>query len=113
MEKRKRVPNEPSVFEQIGFSTEEAATLDLKTELLSSIVRCAKNYTQNELQGLLKEPQPRISNLLRGKISKFSVETLLEYAAALHMRPEIVLHKPDIQPVAVMHKDPARELAAM
>lgn len=84
-----------SVFEQIGFSPEESEALTIKTELLSKIVRYAKeNYSQAELQKILGEPQPRISNLLTGKVANFSLEKLIEYAAALKMRPEIKTHRP-------------------
>jgi hypothetical protein len=31
---------------------------------------------------------------LTGKIANFSLDTLIEYAAALKMRPEIKTHKP-------------------
>ena len=37
-----------------------------------------KKYTQKELSILLDEPQPRISELLSGKISKLSLEKLVE-----------------------------------
>jgi len=67
----------------------------MKARLLSTIVDYAKkNYSQSELQKMLGEPQPRISDLLTGKISKFSLETLVGYAEALHMRPEIKTYKP-------------------
>jgi predicted XRE-type DNA-binding protein len=83
-----------NVFDDLGFSPEEAAHLTVKAELHSKIVRCAKHYSQAQLQQMLKEPQPRISDLMTGKISKFSLETLFGYAEALHMRPEIKTHEP-------------------
>ena len=83
-----------NVFEDLGFSREEAAALQMKSKLHSKIVRHARNYSQSQLQKLLGEPQPRISDLMRGKISKFSLETLVSYAEALHMRPEIKTYEP-------------------
>jgi predicted XRE-type DNA-binding protein len=88
------VRRESNVFDDIGFSPEEAAALRIKAELHSKIIRYAKNYSQSQLSKMLAEPQPRISDLLRGKISKFSLETLVTYAQALHMRPEIKTHEP-------------------
>jgi predicted XRE-type DNA-binding protein len=85
---------EGNVFDALGFSSEEAAALRMKSLLHSQIIRCAKNYTPSQLQKILDEPQPRVSDLLRGKISKFSLETLVTYAEALHMRPEIKTHAP-------------------
>jgi predicted XRE-type DNA-binding protein len=40
----------------------------------------------------LDEPQPRVSDLMTGKIAKFSLETLIGYAEALGMGPEIKTH---------------------
>ena len=92
--RRKRLRKQ-SVSEQVGSSPDESEALTIKTELLSKIVRYAKqNYSQAELQKILGEPQPRISNLLTGKVSNFSLEKLIEYTAALKMRPEIKTSRP-------------------
>ncbi len=85
---------ERNVFDDLGFSPEEAAALHMKSTLHRKITRYAKNYSQAQLQKILGEPQPRISDLLRGKISKFSLEALVNYAEALHLRPEIRTHEP-------------------
>jgi predicted XRE-type DNA-binding protein len=84
----------PNVFDQLGFSTEEATTLAIKSDLLTRIVRCAEHYSQARLQEILGKSQPRISNLMRGKIANFSLDRLVEYAIALNMRPEIKTHQP-------------------
>jgi predicted XRE-type DNA-binding protein len=83
-----------NVFSDLGFSPEEAAMLRLKSMLHSKIIKQAKHYSQGELQRIFDEPQPRVSDLLTGKISKFSLETLIGYAQALDMRPEIRLREP-------------------
>jgi predicted XRE-type DNA-binding protein len=82
-----------NVFEQVGFSPEEAASLKMKSDLHSQIVKAInkRGYTQAELQKRLDEPQPRVSDLMRGKISKFSLETLITYAEALGLRPRILV----------------------
>jgi predicted XRE-type DNA-binding protein len=86
-----------NVFDDIGFSPDVAAALHMKSLLHSKIVDCAKRYSQRDLQQILGEPQPRISDLLRGKISKFSLETLINYAQALNMRPQIKIHRPVLE----------------
>ena len=82
-----------NVFEQIGFSPEEAAALKMKSELHSQIVKAIKKrgYTQADLQRRFDESQPRISDLTTGKISKFSLETLITYAEALGLHPRILV----------------------
>jgi predicted XRE-type DNA-binding protein len=78
-----------NVFEDLGFSPEEAAALKLKTDLHTKIVKSAACYSQKQLQTLLDESQPRVSDLLRGKMSKFSLEMLVIYAEKLGLRTEI------------------------
>ena len=90
---RKKV-RKPNVFDQIGFSPEEAEALTIKRQLHAKILRCAKNYTQAELKKILRVSQPRVSDLQRGKLANFSLETLIEYAVALKMKPEIRTHEP-------------------
>jgi len=81
------------LFEDLGFSPEEAAALKLKTDLNTKIVKAAASYTQQQLQAKLGTSQPRISDLLRGKISKFSLDTLVVYAELLGLRTEIKTSK--------------------
>lgn len=90
---KSRIKNR-SVFDDLGFSPAEAAALQMKSVLHSQIVRYAKSYSQAQLQELLDETQPRISDLMRGRIAKFSLETLVTYAETLHMQPEIRTHQP-------------------
>jgi predicted XRE-type DNA-binding protein len=85
-----------NVFDQLGFPREVAAALGMKSDLHREIIRFVKHrdYSQAQLGKILREPQPRVSDLLRGKIAKFSLETLINYAEALNMHPEIRTHEP-------------------
>ena len=83
-----------NVFDDLGFSSTEAAAITMKADLHSKIIANTKHYSQAQLQKLFDEPQPRISDLLTGKISKFSLEKLVSYAEALQMKPEIRTHRP-------------------
>ena len=82
-----------NVFEDLGFSPEKAAALKLKADLHSKVVKSAARYSQKQLQTILDEPQPRVSDLLRGKMSKFSLEMLVIYAEKLGLRTEIKTKK--------------------
>jgi|SRR5580693_1907064 predicted XRE-type DNA-binding protein len=72
-----------NVFEDLGFSREEATALKFKAELYQAILKCARKYSQRELQIIFAEPQPRVSELLNGKIANKSVDKLLYYAGRL------------------------------
>jgi len=72
-----------NVLDDLGFSPEHATALKFKAELYQAILKCAKKYSQKELQVILGEPQPRVSELLNGKIANKSVDKLLYYAGRL------------------------------
>jgi predicted XRE-type DNA-binding protein len=72
-----------NVLDDLGFSLERATALKFKAELYRAILKCAKKYSQKELQILLGEPQPRVSELLNGKIANKTVDKLLHYAGRL------------------------------
>ena len=80
-----------SVLDDLGFSPEQAAVLKMKAEMHSALLRRAKKYTQKELQEILKEPQPRVSEFLNGKIASVSIEKMAVYALRLGANPTIKL----------------------
>jgi predicted XRE-type DNA-binding protein len=78
-----------NVFDDLGFTPEKAASLKVKAELLHDILKRTQGFTQSQLQRILNEPQPRISELLHGKIIKVSIEKLISYAVRLGSIPQI------------------------
>ncbi|HEY6766114.1 MAG TPA: XRE family transcriptional regulator [Candidatus Sulfotelmatobacter sp.] len=72
-----------NVLDELGFSPEQAAVLKFKADLYQAILKHARKYSQKELQTILAEPQPRVSELLNGKIANKSVDKLLCYAGRL------------------------------
>jgi predicted XRE-type DNA-binding protein len=85
----KKTGNKPThvtygnVLDDLGFSPEHATALKFKAELYQAILKFAKKYSQKQLQVILAEPQPRVSELLNGKIANKSVDKLLHYAGRL------------------------------
>jgi predicted XRE-type DNA-binding protein len=90
-----------NVFEQLGFSPDESVALKMRAELHSSIVEVIKHrdYSQAQLAGMFDTDQPRISNLMRGKIASFNLETLVQYAETLGMNPQM---KTDRRPAEML-----------
>ena len=68
-----------NVFVDLGFPPEEALNLSLRSQLMSELEQRLKTLklTQAEAAELLEVSQPRISDLVRGKIGRFSVDTLI------------------------------------
>jgi predicted XRE-type DNA-binding protein len=71
------------VLDDLGFSPEQATALKFKADLYQAILKHARKYSPKQLQLILAEPQPRVSELLSGKISNKSVDKLLYYAGRL------------------------------
>jgi len=80
-----------NVFQQLGFSPDESVALKMRAELHSSIVEVIRrrDYSQAQLAEMFDTDQPRISNLTRGKIANFNLETLVIYAERLGMNPRM------------------------
>lgn len=72
-----------SVLDDLGFSPEHAAALKFKIELYQAILKVGEKYSQKELQTILEEPEPLVSELLNGKIANKNVDKLLYYAGRL------------------------------
>jgi predicted XRE-type DNA-binding protein len=67
------------VFMDLGFSPAEARNLRLRSELTTVLRKFIEKegLTQADAAKRLKVSQPRISDLTRGKISRFSLDTLV------------------------------------
>ncbi|PSH02627.1 MAG: hypothetical protein CXZ00_16490 [Acidobacteria bacterium] len=93
-----------SVLDDLGFSPEKAAILKMKAEFHAELIRSARNYSPKELQTILKEPQPRVSEFLNGKIASVSLEKMSVYAFRLGSKPTIRLKLNTKQTKAVARK---------
>jgi predicted XRE-type DNA-binding protein len=95
--KTKARENKPSyisignVINDLGFSPEEAAAIKLKASLHAEILRVVekRKLKARQLEKILDQPQPRISELLGGKISKMSAEKLAGYLSRLGIEIKI------------------------
>jgi predicted XRE-type DNA-binding protein len=68
-----------NVFADLGFSLAESRNLQLRSEMMTVLRKfiAKERWTQAEAAKRLKVTQPRISDLTRGKISRFSQDTLV------------------------------------
>jgi predicted XRE-type DNA-binding protein len=78
--KTKFIKSSGNVYKDAGFSDVEAKNLKLRSQLMSLLVKYIQHecFTQKEAAKKLGVTQPRISNLIRGKIDLFSADMLLE-----------------------------------
>ena len=83
------VSSSGNVFLDMGFSAEEAAILQMRADLMAKLRKVikAKKLTQTKAAKMLGVSQSRVSDLVRGKWEKFSLEMLITLAtrAGLHV----------------------------
>ncbi|MET0497223.1 MAG: helix-turn-helix transcriptional regulator [Steroidobacteraceae bacterium] len=82
-----------NVFRDLGFSEAEAGNLLLRSQLMSEVREIARGMTQSEAAKRFGVSQPRINDLLRGKIDKFSLDGLVNMLAKAGMRVELRVKK--------------------
>ncbi len=80
-----------SVWDAIADTPQEAESLRLRADLLSRLKARieAAGMTQTQAAGVFGVTQPRISDLMRGKISLFSLDTLVNMAATAGMKIDL------------------------
>lgn len=74
-----------SVFDAISDTPTQSANLKLKTQLLAHIQKTISQMdgTQAQIAKACGITQPRLNDLIHGKISKFSLDALVNINASL------------------------------
>ena len=82
-----------NVFRDIGFRDEQAEHLLVRSDLLIQLQKAiaSRGMKQAEAATVLKVTQPRVSDLLRGRVDLFSTDTLIDMLARLGIRVRLVL----------------------
>lgn len=82
-----------NVYAELGFPPEEAAFLSMRAELMARlrIIIAERGWTQQEAARHLEIGQSRVSDLVRGKWEKFSLDMLVTLAARVGQRPRVIL----------------------
>jgi predicted XRE-type DNA-binding protein len=82
------VKSSGNVFIDLGYSPEEAAILQMRADLMADLRKLikAKKLTQAKAAEILGVSQSRVSDLIRGRWEKFSLEMLITLATKAGMR---------------------------
>ncbi|BBL35774.1 hypothetical protein Nstercoris_02050 [Nitrosomonas stercoris] len=80
-----------SVWDAIENTPQQATSMKMRSQLLIILQKHLKNsgLTQSKAAKLLGVTQPRISDLMRGKIDLFSLESLIDMVASIGLKVEI------------------------
>ena len=81
-----------NVFRDLGFPPDEAEHLRIRSDLLIQLQKAitAQGLKQAEAAELLDVTQPRVSDLMRGRLDLFSVDTLIDMLARFGIRVRVV-----------------------
>lgn len=81
-----------SVFEDL-YPSEEAAEMEMRAQLMIGLSDWLKRsgLTQTEAAKVLGVTQARVSDLKRGRISRFSLDLLVRLAAKAGLKPKLRL----------------------
>ena len=83
--KKPKVETFASVWDALADTPEEAANLRVRSALMRQIAEIVERsgWTQAEAAERCGVTQPRINDLVRGRMSRFSLDALVNIAAAL------------------------------
>ncbi len=92
-EKLKVTKSSGNVFIDLGFPPDEAAILAMRAEIMCQLELLIrdKRWTQAEAAEVLSISQSRVSDLMRGKWEKFSLDMLITLATRAGRRVELKL----------------------
>lgn len=85
-----------SVWNAVEDTPQEAASMKARSALMMELSAAIqeRGMTQSEAAKVFGVTQPRISDLVRGKIHLFSLDTLMDMAATAGMAPMVKVTKP-------------------
>jgi len=84
-----------NVFNDLGFTDEESVALAMRVDLAVEIEKFIrrKKLTQMRAAEYFDVPQPKISKIVGGKVSGFSIEYLVKMAIRAGKKPRISFGK--------------------
>lgn len=84
-----------NVFHDLGFPEGEAQNLLLRTDLMIKIEQLVKKsgLTQSDAAAMLGLTQPRLNDLLKGRIEKFSLDALVNMLSRAGMQVKMTVKK--------------------
>lgn len=91
--KLKITPSTGNVFRDLGFRREEAEHLLVRADLMIEVQKiiASRRLKQKAAAKILRVSQPRVSDLLRGRIDLFSTDALIDMLTRLGARVRITV----------------------
>ena len=91
--KLKMTPSTGNVFRDLGFRREEAEHLLVRADLMIQVQKliASRRLKQRQVAKVLRVSQPRVSDLLRGRIDLFSTDALIDMLTRLGARVRLTV----------------------
>lgn len=82
-----------SIFDDLGFSSLESDSLKMRASLMNILDTeiINRKLTQKQAAALFGIKQPRVSDLRRGKIQNFTIDSLIEMLGKLDKHVHLIL----------------------
>ena len=89
-----------SVWDAIEDTPQQAASMRARSALMMELENIIKRRDMSQVQAatLFGVTQPRVSDLMRGKINLFSLDCLMDMATAAGLDPRVTIKKPKVPP---------------
>ena len=89
-----------SVWDAIEDTPQLAASMRARSALMMELENIIKRRDMSQVQAatLFGVTQPRVSDLMRGKINLFSLDCLMDMATAAGLDPRVTIKKPKVSP---------------
>jgi predicted XRE-type DNA-binding protein len=89
-----------NVFRDLGFDPEAAESLRIRAELMVRLRQfiAGQQLTQAAAAKLFRVTQPRVSDLVRGRIDLFSIDTLIDMLARAGIRVHVTMQRSPSKP---------------
>ena len=87
--------NYSDVWDAITETSSEAANLKIRSRLMIALAEYVErqNITQVEAARRFAVPRSRVSELVNGKISKFSIDRLVNMAASVNLETHVIVRQ--------------------
>lgn len=89
-----------SVWDAIEDTPQNAASMRARSGLMMSLTEVIRQQAMTQAQAavLFGVTQPRISDLMRGRVNLFSLDTLIDMAATAGLKPTVKVSRPKATP---------------
>ena len=81
-----------NIFEDLNFPDAQEALAKSKLAITIYLIIKARELTQKEAADIMGTDQPHVSDIIRGKLSKFTIDRLLKFLLALGQDIEIKIN---------------------